>query len=50
MHKLGEISYTGKTTNDILSGKRLLVVFEISPNSVSGEDTDMNSVSIKKIN
>lgn len=34
------LTNTGKATDGILSGKRLQVVFEISPNSVSGEEAD----------
>lgn len=34
------LTNAGKATDGILSGKRLLVVFEISPNSVSGEEAD----------
>lgn len=35
---------TNTGNDDILSGKRMLVVFEISPNSVSCEGTDEHCV------
>lgn len=49
-HAGRNLTNTGKTTDDILSGKRMLVVFEISPNALSGEETDEQCVCEENLN
>lgn len=49
-HAGRNLTNTGKATDDILSGKRMLVVFEISLNSVSGEETDEQCVCEENVN
>lgn len=49
-HDGRNLTNAGKATNDILSGKRTLVVFQISPNSVSCEGADEHCVCKKNLN